>query len=78
MFNASNAWLIKNGKTTFPLKGCALVGSGPECLKHVSMVGNNFQLDDGVGTCGKNGQWVPVGVGQPSIRIDNGFNCRWD
>ncbi len=73
VFNANVAWLIKNGKLQYPIKGCALVGNGPECLKYVSMVGNNSQLDDGIGVCGKNGQGVPVGVGQPTIRIDSGL-----
>ena len=73
VFNATAAWVIKNGKLAYPVKGCALVGNGPECLKYVSMVGNNFKLDDGVGTCGKDGQSVPVGVGQPTIRIDDGL-----
>lgn len=73
VFNASIAWVIKNGKLSHPVKGCALVGSGPECLKYVSMVGNDFSLDSGIGNCGKNGQTVPVGVGQPTIRIDDGL-----
>lgn len=73
VFNASVAWLIKNGKLAYPIKGCALVGNGPECLKYVSMVGNDLALDSGIGVCGKNGQSVPVGVGQPTIRIDGGL-----
>lgn len=73
VFNANSAWVIKDGKLAYPVKGCALVGSGPECLKHVSMIGNNLQLDSGIGVCGKNGQSVPVGVGQPTIRIDSGL-----
>ncbi|MBY0379889.1 MAG: metalloprotease TldD [Burkholderiales bacterium] len=73
VFNANMAWVIKNGKLSHPVKGCALVGSGPECLKYVSMVGNNLELDPGIGVCGKSGQSVPVGVGQPTIRIDNGL-----
>ncbi|MCC2644559.1 MAG: tldD [Burkholderiales bacterium] len=73
VFNANTAWVIKDGKLAYPVKGCALVGSGPECLKHVSMVGNNLELDSGIGVCGKNGQSVPVGVGQPSMRIDKGL-----
>lgn len=73
VFNCSIAWVIKNGKLSHPIKGCALVGNGPECLKHVSMIGNNLELDSGVGVCGKNGQSVPVGVGQPTIRIDSGL-----
>lgn len=73
VFNASAAWVIKDGKLAYPVKGCALVGNGPECLKYVSMVANNLQLDSGIGVCGKNGQSVPVGVGQPTIRIDSGL-----
>ena len=73
VFNANVAWVIKNGKLAHPVKGCALVGNGPECLKYVSMVGNNSDLDSGIGNCGKNGQTVPVGVGQPTIRIDGGL-----
>lgn len=73
VFNASVAWVIKKGKLAYPIKGCALVGSGPECLKFVSMVANNMELDQGVGICGKDGQSVPVGVGQPTIRIDDGL-----
>jgi TldD protein len=70
VFNANIAWVIKDGKLQYPVKGCALVGNGPECLKHVSMVGNNLELDSGIGICGKNGQSVPVGVGQPTLKID--------
>ncbi|MCX8514225.1 MAG: hypothetical protein RL017_203 [Pseudomonadota bacterium] len=73
VFNANVAWVIKNGKLSYPVKGCALVGNGPECLKYVSMIGNNSQLDSGVGTCGKSGQNIPVGVGQPTIRVDSGL-----
>jgi TldD protein len=73
VFNANIAWVIKNGKLSYPVKGCALVGNGPECLKHVSMVGNNLELDPGIGVCGKSGQSIPVGVGQPTIRIDSGL-----
>jgi TldD protein len=73
VFNANVAWVIKNGKLDYPVKGCALVGNGPECLKYVSMVGNNLELDSGIGVCGKDGQSVPVGVGQPTIRIDSGL-----
>ncbi len=70
VFSASEAYLIENGKITVPVKGATLIGSGPEVLKHVSMVGNDLQLDPGVGTCGKEGQSVPVGVGQPTLLID--------
>ena len=73
VFNASVAWVIKNGKLDHPVKGCALVGNGPECLKHVSMIANDMCLDSGIGVCGKDGQSVPVGVGQPTIRLDGGL-----
>ena len=61
---------FKNGKIGRPLKGATLIGNGPDVLTKVKMVGNDMELDAGVGTCGKNGQWVPVGVGQPTILID--------
>jgi len=70
VFSASEAYLIENGKITRPVKGATLVGSGPEVLTRVSMVGNDLKLDEGVGTCGKEGQSVPVGVGQPTLKID--------
>jgi TldD protein len=70
VFSASEAYLIENGKVTQPVKGATLIGNGPEVLKHVSMLGNDLQLDTGVGTCGKEGQSVPVGVGQPTMLID--------
>lgn len=70
VFSASEAYLIENGKMTAPIKGAMLIGDGPSILKKISMVGNDFSLDPGVGTCGKDGQWVPVGVGQPSVLID--------
>jgi TldD protein len=70
VFSASEAYLIENGKVTRPVKGATLIGNGPEVLKHVSMLGNDLQLDPGVGTCGKEGQSVPVGVGQPTMLID--------
>ncbi len=73
VFNASVAWVVKNGKLDYPVKGCALVGNGPECLKHVSMIANDMDLDSGIGVCGKDGQSVPVGVGQPTIRLDGGL-----
>jgi TldD protein len=69
-FSASEAYLIEKGKITRPLKGATLIGSGPEVLTRVSMVGNDLKLDEGVGVCGKDGQSVPVGVGQPTLRID--------
>jgi len=70
VFSASEAYWVENGKVLYPVKGATLVGSGPECLKRVSMIGNDMRLDSGVGTCGKDGQSVPVGVGQPTLRLD--------
>jgi TldD protein len=70
VFSASEAYLIENGKITLPVKGAMLIGDGPEALKKISMVGNDLKLDTGVGTCGKEGQSVPVGVGQPTLKID--------
>jgi len=70
VFSASEAYMIEDGKITYPVKGATLVGSGPESLKYVSMIGNDLALDRGVGVCGKDGQSVPVGVGQPTLRID--------
>lgn len=70
VFSASEAYLIENGKITQPVKGATLIGNGPDVLTRVSMVGNDLQLDTGVGMCGKEGQSVPVGVGQPTLRID--------
>ena len=70
VFSASEAYWVENGKILYPVKGATIVGSGPECLKRVSMIGNDMKLDTGVGTCGKEGQSVPVGVGQPTLRID--------
>lgn len=70
VFSASEAWLIENGKLVHPVKGATLIGSGIEAMNQVSMIANNMALDSGVGTCGKDGQSVPVGVGMPSIRID--------
>lgn len=71
VFSASEAYLIENGKVTRPIKGATLIGNGPEVLKQVSMVGDDLKLDAGVGVCGKEGQSVPVGVGQPTLKIDN-------
>jgi TldD protein len=71
VFSASEAYLIEKGKKTVPVKGAMLIGSGPEVLTRVSMVGKDLALDAGLGTCGKDGQSVPVGVGQPTIRIDS-------
>ena len=70
VFSASEAYLIENGKVTRPVKGATLIGDGPDVLTRVSMVGNNLELDQGVGVCGKEGQSVPVGVGQPTLRVD--------
>ena len=70
VFSASEAYLIENGKLGAPIKGATLIGNGPDVLTRVSMVGNDLKLDDGVGTCGKEGQSVPVGVGQPTLRVD--------
>jgi TldD protein len=70
VFSASVAFMIENGKLTYPVKGATLIGNGPDALTRVAMIGNNLKLDSGVGTCGKEGQSVPVGVGQPSLRID--------
>ena len=70
VFSASEAYLIENGKATTPVKGAMLIGDGPEALHKISMVGNDLELDTGVGTCGKEGQSVPVGVGQPTLKID--------
>jgi TldD protein len=70
VFSTSEAYLIENGKITTPVKGATLIGNGPEAMSRVSMVGNDLALDSGVGTCGKDGQSVPVGVGQPTLKID--------
>jgi TldD protein len=70
VFSASEAYLIEKGKITRPVKGATLIGNGPEVLTRVSMVGDDLALDEGVGTCGKEGQSVPVGVGQPTLRVD--------
>jgi len=71
VFSTSEAYLIEKGKVTRPNKGATLIGNGPEVLKQVSMVGSDLQLDSGVGVCGKEGQSVPVGVGQPTLKVDN-------
>jgi TldD protein len=70
VFSCTEAYAIENGKLGAPIKGATLIGSGPEALTRVSMIGNDMKLDTGVGTCGKNGQSVPVGVGQPTLRLD--------
>jgi TldD protein len=71
VFSANEAYLIENGKITHPVKGASLIGNGPDVLTRVAMVGNDLELDTGVGTCGKNGQSVPVGVGLPTIRVND-------
>jgi TldD protein len=70
VFSASQAYWVENGKIQYPVRGATLVGNGPDALTRVSMIGNDLALDSGVGTCGKEGQSVPVGVGQPTLRID--------
>jgi len=70
VFSAAEAYMIENGKVTYPVKGATLIGNGPDVLTRVAMIGNDMALDAGVGTCGKEGQSVPVGVGQPTLRID--------
>ena len=70
VFSASEAWKVENGKLAYPVKGATLIGNGPDALTHVTMVGNDMAMDTGVGTCGKDGQSVPVGVGQPTLRIE--------
>ncbi len=70
VFSAAEAWMIEDGRLTCPVKGATLIGNGPDVLTRVALIGNDMQLDPGVGTCGKEGQSVPVGVGQPSLRID--------
>ena len=71
VFSASQAYKIEKGKVTTPIKGATIIGNGPDVLTRVTMVGNDMALDSGIGTCGKDGQSVPVGVGQPTIRIDD-------
>lgn len=70
VFSCTEAYRVKNGKIGAPVKGAMLIGNGPDAMRRVSMIGNDMQLDRGMGTCGKAGQWVPVGVGQPTLRID--------
>ena len=70
VFSASEAWWVEKGKLLYPVKGATLIGNGPESLKQISMIGNDMRLDSGVGVCGKDGQSVPVGVGQPTLRIE--------
>ncbi|WP_158965664.1 metalloprotease TldD [Paraglaciecola sp. L3A3] len=70
VFSTSEAYLIENGKITSPIKGATLIGNGPEAMQKISMIGNDLSLDNGVGVCGKDGQSVPVGVGQPTLKVD--------
>jgi TldD protein len=70
VFSASEAYLIEDGHVTAPVKGATLIGNGPDALTRVTRVGHDLALDEGVGTCGKDGQSVPVGVGLPTIRVD--------
>jgi TldD protein len=70
VFSASQAYWVENGKIQYPVKGATLIGNGPDALTRISMIGNDMRLDSGVGVCGKEGQSVPVGVGQPTLRID--------
>jgi TldD protein len=71
VFSASEAYWVENGKILYPVKGATIIGNGPESLKEISMIGNDMDLDSGIGVCGKEGQSVPVGVGQPTLRINN-------
>jgi TldD protein len=70
VFSASEAFWVEKGKILYPVKGATIIGNGPEALKRVTMIGNDMELDTGVGVCGKDGQSVPVGVGQPTLRIE--------
>jgi TldD protein len=70
VFSASEAYMIEDGKVTYPVKGATLIGNGPDALTRVTMIGNDMRLDTGIGTCGKDGQSVPVGVGQPTLKIE--------
>jgi TldD protein len=70
VFSAAEAYMIENGKISYPIKGATLIGNGPDILTRVSMIGNDMALDPGIGTCGKEGQSVPVGVGQPTLRVE--------
>jgi TldD protein len=70
VFSASEAYMIENGRVTYPVKGATLIGNGPTVLNEVSLVGNDLELDTGIGVCGKEGQSLPVGVGQPTLKVD--------
>jgi len=71
VFSASEAYLIEDGRVTRPVKGATLIGNGPDVMKKISMIGNDLALDAGIGVCGKDGQSIPVGVGQPTLKIDS-------
>jgi TldD protein len=64
------AWKVENGKLMYPIKGATLIGNGPDALTKITMIGNDMALDEGIGVCGKEGQSVPVGIGQPTLRIE--------
>jgi TldD protein len=70
VFSASEAYWVEKGKILYPVKGATIIGNGPDALTRVTMIGNDLELDSGIGVCGKDGQSVPVGVGQPTLRID--------
>ena len=70
VFSTAEAYLIEDGKISSPIKGATLIGNGPEVMQKISMIGNDMSLDKGIGVCGKDGQSVPVGVGQPTLKID--------
>ncbi|MEQ9125566.1 MAG: metallopeptidase TldD-related protein, partial [Alphaproteobacteria bacterium] len=70
VFSASAAYMIENGKIAYPIKGATLIGDGPAAMRQVKMIGNDLALDAGIGVCGKSGQGVPVGVGQPTVMMD--------
>ena len=76
VFSASEAFWVENGRIQYPVKGATIIGNGPDALTRVSMIGNDMKLDTGVGVCGKDGQSVPVGVGQPTLRIDRTHRRR--
>jgi TldD protein len=71
VFNTSEAWWVEGGRKQYPVKGATLIGMGPDVMKKITMVGNDLALDPGIGVCGKDGQSVPVGVGQPTLRIES-------
>ena len=70
VFSCTEAWMIEGGKLSYPIKGATLIGNGPQALKTITHIGNDMALDDGIGVCGKEGQSVPVGVGQPTLRME--------